>query len=139
MVTVELVHPLQQKVVQSWKFDSTQQSISIGRSRQNDITLMSAVVSRNHAIVRRDESGWRLEPLGANGCFVDERPARQTYLHSGQIIRIAKTGPRLRFVLDIDADGPQSPQRPRLGRQASRMPKEDILSARDTWLGGDEK
>ncbi len=136
VITVELVHPLQQKVVQSWKFDSSCQSISIGRSRQNEITLMSAVVSRHHAVMRRDERGWCVEALGANGCFIEDKPVQKAYLHSGTVVRIAKTGPRLRFVLDTEVEAPRKQQR--LGRQTERVKKEDILSARETWLGDDK-
>ncbi|MEO0948537.1 MAG: FHA domain-containing protein [Cyanobacteria bacterium J06641_5] len=132
MVKIELVHPLQEKVVQSWQFDLTQQTISIGRSRQNDVILMSAVVSRHHAVLHRDTTGWNLEPLGHNGCFIDDKPVGQKLLRNGQIFRIARTGPRLRLVLEANAS--ETPQ-PQSTRQSTDAAAENPLSSRETFFG----
>lgn len=134
MITIELVHPFQQKAVQSWKFDVNCRSVSIGRSRQNDITLMSAVVSRHHAVLKQDDKGWRVEALGTNGCFMEDKPIQKAYLESGAVFRIARTGPRLRFIIDATVAGADEPDT----RRPTRLRPEDILTARETWLGGDD-
>lgn len=131
MCIIELIHPLKQTTLQSWNFDRAQQLISIGRSRKNDIPLASAVVSRSHAVLERDSLGWRLKPLGANGCFINEKPAEQTYLRSGQIFRVARTGPSLRFV---QAGGEMSLRQQRQQQHKLGRP-EDTLSDRDTFVG----
>ena len=133
MLAIELIHPLKQQAIQSWKFDLAQKSISIGRSRTNDIPLASAVVSRNHAVLHREALGWRLELLGTNGCFIDEKLTTQAYLRDGQIFRIARTGPYLRVVLRAEAaEVPLLRQ-----RQQQRRPlrSEDAFSARETFVG----
>ena len=137
MITIELIHPFEQKAVQSWKFDLAQKSISIGRSRKNDIPLASAVVSRNHAVLHREARGWRLEPLGTNGCFIEEKPAAQVYLRNGQVFRIAKTGPRLRIVQGADPDEASLLLQQRRSRQLASA-KENTLSSRDTFVGGND-
>lgn len=129
MIVIELINPLQQKAIQSWKFDLNSESISIGRSRQKDIPLASAVVSRDHAVLKRDIKGWHVEAVGANGCFVDDKLVEKAYLRNGSVFRIAKTGPYLRFTLDASAV--------ESGRERKAAPRrcEDTLSARETWLG----
>lgn len=133
MIAIELVHPLQEKAIQSWKFDLARQSISIGRSRQNDIILMSAVVSRHHANLYRDANGWHLEPLGHNGCFIDEKPVTQAHLRNGQTFRLARTGPRLRVVLGSEAA--ETPPSPQQQSQSEQPLEENALSARETFVG----
>ena len=133
-IVIELINPLQQKAIQSWKFNLSAESISIGRSRQKDIPLVSAVVSRDHAILKRDVKGWHVEAVGANGCFIDGQAVEKAYLRNGTVFRVAKTGPYLRFTFDASASEPD-----KSGRQKkSTLRTDDTLSARETWLGGDK-
>lgn len=96
MLVLTLLHPRQNTVSQVWKFRE-QPSIRIGRSRKNDVTLYSTVVSRQHAILRRTKSGWEFISYGTNGSFIGERPIRRVAIANGMIIRLANSGPRLQI------------------------------------------
>lgn len=133
MFAIELIHPLEEKAIQSWTFDRAQRSISIGRSRKNDIPLASAVVSRSHATIERDATGWCLKPVGANGCFIGGKLVTRAYLLNDQVVRVARSGPRLRVVYKADTAATPLLQQ----RQESResMNPKDTLSIRDTYTG----
>lgn len=64
--------------------------VTIGRSRTNDISLDDARVSRHHARIVRDASGYLIEDLNSrNGTRVDERAVRDSAtLTEGAMIRI---------------------------------------------------
>lgn len=96
MLVLTLLHPRQDTVSQVWKFRG-QPSIRIGRSRKNDVTLYSTVVSRQHAIVRRTKSGWEFISYGTNGSFIGERPIKRVAIANGMIVRLANSGPRLQI------------------------------------------
>jgi hypothetical protein len=57
--------------------------VVLGRSREADIVLQDANVSRRHAELRREDSGWQIVDLGStngikvNGRRVDSQPLRQ--------------------------------------------------------------
>ncbi len=64
-------------------------SITIGRSLENDVTLVDWQVSRSHARMRYQQNTWVIEDLGsANGIiFADERVTRKK-LKSGDTFQI---------------------------------------------------
>ena len=72
-------------------------SVTIGRSSENDITLVDWQVSRAHARVSFQQNSWVIEDLGSvNGViFGDERVTKKT-LKSGDIFQIG--GATLRFM-----------------------------------------
>lgn len=77
----------------------------IGRSADNDIVTADRNVSRLHAeLLFRDEH-WRLVSRGRNGVFVDGRQIQETIIASGDIFRLAVSGPMLRFTMQTDAAG----------------------------------
>ena len=141
-VTVDLVHPIRQDAVQSWTFDAAKTSIRIGRSRHNDITLFSGVVSREHAMLEFDGRIWTLRSLGTNGCFLNDRLVKNPVISDGDIFRVARTGPRLR--VRIHATSPATDRRNpwqalRSATAArtssrSRLSQEEIVTARETWM-----
>ncbi len=71
--------------------------ITIGRAPDNDVVLDSPVVSRHHAVVRREAEGrFFLRDLNTpNGTFVNGRRVRSAHLSPGDQVRI---GP-YRFVV----------------------------------------
>ena len=71
--------------------------ITIGRAPDNDVVLDSPVVSRHHAVVRREKDGtFRLRDLNTpNGTFVNGRRVKSAVLKPGDQVRI---GP-YRFVV----------------------------------------
>jgi hypothetical protein len=73
--------------------------VVVGRSRDADIVLGDPNVSRRHAELRRDESGWHVMDLGStNGIKVNGRRVDQVGLSPGDRITIGVTD--LTFELD---------------------------------------
>lgn len=64
--------------------------VTIGRSRSNDISLEDSRVSRHHARIVRDASGFLIEDLNSrNGTRVDDRAVRDSAtLTDGAVVRI---------------------------------------------------
>ena len=64
--------------------DLPDDSLTIGRGRDNSIVLDDMLVSRRHVVITADESGLVLRDLGSrNGTFVNGRRVEQTHLHEG--------------------------------------------------------
>lgn len=139
-IAVDLIHPTRKEAVQTWTFDASQRIIHIGRSRGNEISLLSGVVSRKHAVLKFDGKYWILESLGTNGCYLDDRLVKNIALGNGAIFRIARTGPRLRVRIESFQAAAPLPPLPRSirpeARQAprSRLSQEEITTARETWV-----
>ncbi|MCB8982996.1 MAG: FHA domain-containing protein [Ardenticatenaceae bacterium] len=66
--------------------------ITIGRSPANEISITDPEISRKHAQLIRQESGYALEDLGStNGSFVnDRRVVGLTPLHNGDVIELGE-------------------------------------------------
>jgi predicted Ser/Thr protein kinase len=63
--------------------------LSIGRASANDVVLEDDKVSRFHAIVYREDDGFRIEDLNtANGTWLDGKPVRSERLSAGQVVVI---------------------------------------------------
>ena len=104
MITLTLLHPSQATPLQHWQFDNDQSTILIGRALDNHVVLYSAVVSRRHLeIHRNDRNDWELENLGANGTFLNGKPIEKTALVDGMVVRLAASGPQIQIRL-IDED-----------------------------------
>ncbi|NEN92511.1 MAG: FHA domain-containing protein, partial [Okeania sp. SIO3H1] len=65
MITLALLHPTQLVPIQHWSFES-KSLIHIGRASDNDVIIYSAVVSRHHAELWQNSSGWMMINFGAN-------------------------------------------------------------------------
>ena len=96
MITLTLLHPLQSVPVQSWSFDNDS-LIRVGRATDNNVILYSAVVSRHHVELRRDDSGWKVINVGANGTYVDGKRVDHLKIVNGMIIRLASSGPKIQI------------------------------------------
>ncbi len=104
VITLTLLHPNQATPLQHWQFDNDQSTILIGRALDNHVVLYSAVVSRRHLeIHRNDRDDWELENLGANGTFVNGKPIEKTAVVDGMVVRLATSGPQIQIRL-IDED-----------------------------------
>ncbi|MFO8035076.1 MAG: FHA domain-containing protein [Anaerolineales bacterium] len=59
----------------------TEDEITIGRSEDNDITILVPEVSRRHAILTKQDEGYLLRDVGStNGTFVDRKRVGGKYL-----------------------------------------------------------
>lgn len=96
MITLTLLHPIQSIPVQSWTFEH-EAVIRIGRSTDNHVVLYSAVVSRHHVELRRDDSQWEVVSLGANGTYVDGKRISQMPIVDSLVIRLARSGPNIQI------------------------------------------
>jgi hypothetical protein len=66
-------------------------STTIGRSPDCDIFLDDVTVSRNHATLRRDDSGFVIEDQGSlNGTFVNRRRIESAPLADGDEVQVGK-------------------------------------------------
>jgi chromosome segregation ATPase len=74
---------------QKIKFPLTKDSMTIGRSIENDIQLQWKCVSRNHARILSSKKGTTIEDLGSkNGIFVNDIPVSSFELHNGDHLEI---------------------------------------------------
>ena len=96
MITLALLHPTQLVPIQHWSFES-KSLIHIGRASDNDVIIYSAVVSRHHAELWQNSSGWMIINFGANGTYIDDEPILQTSVVDNMIIRLGISGPKLQI------------------------------------------
>ena len=65
--------------------------IEIGRSPESDVFLDDVTVSRSHATLVRDESGYAIEDGGSlNGTYVNRRRVERAKLEDGDEVQIGK-------------------------------------------------
>ena len=78
----------------------------IGRNPHTDITLLDEGISREHAIVLRDESHYVIEDLqSTNGTKVNGKRVRSAELHPGDLIEIGHS----RFLFELEPAGSPTP------------------------------
>lgn len=84
------------------KFTIDKDVITCGRHPGSDIFLDDVTVSRKHAEIRRDDSGYRIADVGSlNGTFVNRERAENSPLNNGDEIQIGKF--RLVFFTEANA------------------------------------
>jgi len=117
---------------QAWALDRTR--MVIGRDPDCDIALPDRLVSREHAILERDESGYQIRDLDSkNGTFLNgDAVTEPRRLQDGDEIQIA-----LRFRLAFVDAGATAPLGVAPERQAERALHLDP-SSRRVWVLGEE-
>ncbi|MGC9527537.1 MAG: FHA domain-containing protein [Limnospira sp.] len=125
MITLTLLHPLQSIPVRSWTFEEDT-VIRIGRSLKNQVVLYSSVVSRFHVELRRVGLSWKAINLGTNGTYVDGISIAEGGIEDGQILRLAISGPQIRFNLGQPQYSLSSPKQPLHSSQILRTPDAGI-------------
>ena len=98
MITLVLLHPLQGTPVQTWTFQE-ESVVRIGRAHDNNVVLLSAVVSRHHVEVRQNASEWEINNLGTNGTYISDKRVDKVAVTDGMIIRLARSGPKIQINL----------------------------------------
>ncbi len=112
-VSLDLLHPTGLISLRNWTFED-ESVIRIGREPSNHIVLYSRVVSRFHAMLWGLGNEWKIVNLSCNGTYLDDKIITHALLEHGAVIRLAPSGPRLRFrVLTQTNDAKQN-----LGKQA---------------------
>ncbi len=72
-------------------FPITGDEIEIGRSPEAAVFLDDVTVSRTHAVLVRDESGYTIEDRGSlNGTYVNRRRVEKAKLEDGDEVQIGK-------------------------------------------------
>jgi transcriptional regulator with GAF, ATPase, and Fis domain len=79
------------------EIEITRDRVRLGKSRQCDIVLPDDSVSREHAEIVREPSGYRVVDLGStNGTFVDGARVSDAFLEPGSVLSLGKV--EMRFV-----------------------------------------
>lgn len=131
VITLTLLHPLQDIPVQSWAFED-ESMIRIGRATDNQVVLYSAVVSRHHVEIRRNDASWDVINLGTNGTYLDGKRIAQAPLKDGAVLRLARSGPKIQIHLDATTAPHQHKPKVAATRPASASLKTE--STKDTLL-----
>ncbi|MCG9892148.1 MAG: FHA domain-containing protein [Thermosynechococcaceae cyanobacterium MS004] len=126
MIILTLLHPVQSTPVQSWSFDHDP-VVRIGRAVDNHVVLYSAVVSRYHVEVRFTDNQWEVVNLGTNGTYLDGKRVQQAALETGNIIRLARSGPNIQVTIDA-----QSSEAPEIQKTSIEPGTEAVSIAQDT-------
>ncbi|WP_253188090.1 FHA domain-containing protein [Leptolyngbya sp. 'hensonii'] len=95
---MNLLHPTQPIPVQSWTFES-ESVVRIGRAKENEVVVHSAVVSRLHVELQRQTFGWEVISRGTNGTFVNGERITQTKVLDGMVIRLGTSGPKIQILI----------------------------------------
>ena len=128
MITLTLLQPGKELPIQQWTFDVAEK-ISIGRSSENEVVLYSAVVSRKHLTILKNQTGeWIVKSLGTNGTYVEGELVVQTTAYDGMIMRLAGSGPQLQINIQKDVHA--------LNRKIGKIlnAKNKLSTSRDTEL-----
>jgi pSer/pThr/pTyr-binding forkhead associated (FHA) protein len=73
------------------KFFITKEELLIGRSPESDIFLDDITVSRKHAVLKKEENGYRIIDSGSlNGSYINNNIADEALLKNGDRIQIGK-------------------------------------------------
>ena len=119
MITLVLLHPLQGTPVQTWTFQDDS-VIRLGRAHDNNVVLLSAVVSRHHVEIRNQGKEWEAINLGTNGTYIDGKRVDKMAVNDGMVIRLARSGPKIQINLTaqtIPSSFPESMMSPRSPRE----------------------
>jgi serine/threonine protein kinase, bacterial len=99
-VKLTLINPADNAPIKEWRFTS-QSSIRIGRSPENDVVMNEPLVSRRHLELHRvNEHQWRLVNQGVNGTFLNGILVSQALVLPNSLIQLAQSGPLLKFDLE---------------------------------------
>ncbi|MGF1480442.1 MAG: FHA domain-containing protein [Cyanophyceae cyanobacterium] len=129
MIAINLLNPLTSAPLQSWYF-SSEPVVRIGRSKDNEVTVHSAIVSRRHAELRRKNFIWELVNISNNGTYIDNKLIESTLIRENVIIRLSPTGPKLQIQFNADRAKAclRTKQKQRTAKQVAEKAKETIVA-----------
>lgn len=96
LAVIHLLDAAQGHTLQTWRFIG-RDAITIGRSDDNDIAIGDPHVSRLHAKLLFDGSGWKLISTGRHGTLINDRLVAEFAMRNGTAFRLGASGPVLRF------------------------------------------
>jgi predicted component of type VI protein secretion system len=97
-IILQLLDSSQWRPLQAWTFEN-RDSVTIGRSPDNDVVVADPYVSRSHAYLRFDANVWRLISVSRHLIFFDEQTLAEVPLEDGTVFRLGPHGCVLRFGL----------------------------------------
>ncbi len=95
-ITVHLLDSAQGHPLQSWTFDN-HDSVTMGRSPDNDIVVADPYVSRAHAYLKFDRGQWRLISLSRQMIYFEGQTWPEVPIDDGTVFRLGQHGCYLRF------------------------------------------
>ena len=131
VITLTLLHPLQPVAVQSWTF-KTESSIRIGRATNNEVVLYSAVVSRHHVEIKKNNGQeWEVINLGANGTYIDGKKVDKALATDGMVFRLASSGPKILIKIESESSSQQGDE---LSSEEQAARKRRLKGSKDTLI-----
>ncbi len=116
-ITVHLLDSAQGHPLQTWKFDN-RDSVTMGRSPDNDIVVTDPYVSRSHAYLKFDGDQWRLISLSRQRIFYEGQALPEVPVGDGTVCRLGPHGCYLKF----DQAEAQQDERATISFDATLMP-----------------
>jgi hypothetical protein len=116
-ITVHLLDSAQGHPLHTWTFENDD-SVTMGRSPDNDIVVADPYVSRAHAYLKFDGDQWRLIALSRQMIFYEGQTWPEVPVGDGTVCRLGPHGCYLRFGR---AEAQQN-QRATISFDAARMP-----------------
>jgi S1-C subfamily serine protease/pSer/pThr/pTyr-binding forkhead associated (FHA) protein len=88
--------------------------VTMGRGDEVDLLFDTAGISWEHTEVRhRDGDWWLIDSGSTNGTYVNDERAHNARLKKGDVIRLGKRGPVMRFLLSAPKTSESSGDRPK--------------------------
>lgn len=103
-LVVQLLDPSFEVPLKTWKF-AGQSMITIGRGDDRDVEITNAYVSRHHASLAHEESGWVLLSLGRNGVLIGSQLIDRHSVQGETRFRLGPQGPLLAVRTEIEDQG----------------------------------
>lgn len=95
-ISVHLLDSAQGHSLQSWTFEN-HDSITIGRSPDNDIVVTDPYVSRAHAYLKFDDGQWRLMAISERLLLFNGQKTAEVPVSDGTVCRLGPQGCFVRF------------------------------------------
>jgi len=95
-IVLELLDSASGVPLQTWSF-TEQHRILLGRAEESDVVIVNPYVSRSHAYLIRDESGWKAESISSQQLVVAGKRQQSIRLSDGLIFRLGTHGCDLKF------------------------------------------
>lgn len=90
------------------EFILSDESVKVGRSRDNGIRLPHKSVSRHHAVVSEEDGRLQIKDLASTyGCYINEDKISEGTVEDGDVLRLGRI--RLTYQTDILAPPPGTP------------------------------